>query len=513
MLLLKLRASVISTGLKCKFHLHRPLSSPGYWIFEKRLSMLGNAVRQHSRPATTKVQKPLQPSHAASNAPKTLQSNKRKFDRSLSGSSNLNALHNGVFFDENDFDDDAAIDLSVDDPPLKRQDNGPPPLNHSVSDSSHTKPSTTQPPSTLLTSSSAPIPWSSSPPEHHQPPSKRRTLPWLDNDRNDISLSNHLHDQKPGLGKASHGRNGTSKHYTPLPKDLPNKPSYPWNNTASSIKDKQKELRQRNKDRAKLSKDAPGSPTKVSRSAAKVPPVFLSDEQKGVLKTVVEDGKSVFFTGSAGTGKSVLMRQIIKQLKSKYKNEPDRVAVTASTGLAACNIEGLTLHSFGGLGLAKEPAPELVKKVKKNRNAKSRWQRTKVLIIDEISMVDADLFDKLEQIARSLRGNGRPFGGLQVVVTGDFFQLPPVPERNRVSKFAFAAQSWNTVIEHTILLNHVFRQKDPEFASILNDMRLGKMTPNANKLFKDLARPLSFEDDLDASELYVTSLNCNLVSN
>ena len=128
-----------------------------------------------------------------------------------------------------------------------------------------------------------------------------------------------------------------------------------------------------------------------------------------------------------GTGKSVLLREIIAALRRKYVREPDRVAVTASTGLAACNIGGVTLHSFSGIGLGKEPAEDLVKKIRRNQKAKQRWMRTKVLIMDEVSMVDGDLFDKLEQIARTIRNNGRPFGGIQLVITGDFFQLPPVP--------------------------------------------------------------------------------------
>jgi ATP-dependent DNA helicase PIF1 len=236
-------------------------------------------------------------------------------------------------------------------------------------------------------------------------------------------------------------------------------------------------------------------------SIAQVPTTFLSEEQRGILKAVVEEGKSVFFTGSAGTGKSVLMKQIIAKLRDKYVREPDRVAVTASTGLAACHIEGITLHSFAGAGLAKEPAPELVKKVRRNAKTKSRWQRTKVLIIDEISMVDGDLYDKLEHIARAIRNNGRPFGGIQLVITGDFFQLPPVPEKGKSAKFAFDAATWNTTIEHTILLTHVFRQKDPTFANMLNEIRLGKLTPASIKEFQRLSRPLKYEDEISATEL------------
>ena len=96
--------------------------------------------------------------------------------------------------------------------------------------------------------------------------------------------------------------------------------------------------------------------------------------------------------------------------------------------------------------------------------------------MDEVSMVDGDLFDKLEQIARTIRNNGRPFGGIQLVITGDFFQLPPVPEFVKPSKFAFDAGTWNTSIEHTIGLTHVFRQKDPVFAGMLNEMREGRMS-------------------------------------
>ena len=252
----------------------------------------------------------------------------------------------------------------------------------------------------------------------------------------------------------------SGKAFTQLPKDKANSP-YPWNTTASAIKEEQKRLRQGHK---KLVKDNEGNSEKNIKKMKKketVAKVFLSDEQRSVVNLVTEQKRSVFFTGSAGTGKSVLLRETIKVLRDKFKREIDRVAVTASTGLAACNVGGVTLHSFAGIGLGKEAVPELVKKIKRNAKAKQRWLRTKVLIIDEISMVDGDLFDKLEAIARAIRNNGRPFGGIQLVITGDFFQLPPVPDYGRVSKFSFDAATWNTSIEHTIGLTQVFRQKDP----------------------------------------------------
>lgn len=142
------------------------------------------------------------------------------------------------------------------------------------------------------------------------------------------------------------------------------------------------------------------------------------------MQQVLHNKKSVFFTGSAGTGKSVLLRQLIENLKEHYK--PGQVAVTASTGIAACNIGGCTLHAFAGIGLGNGTVDQLMVKLDENKRAKARWRKTKVLIIDEISMIDGDLFDKLDEIARRVKRSTKPFGGIQLIITGDFYQLPPV---------------------------------------------------------------------------------------
>lgn len=147
----------------------------------------------------------------------------------------------------------------------------------------------------------------------------------------------------------------------------------------------------------------------------------------------------------------------------------------------------------------------LVKKVRRNVQAKTRWLRTKCLIIDEISMVDGDLFDKLSTIGRTIRNNGRPWGGIQLIITGDFFQLPPVPDRDtRDAKFAFDAATWSTSIDHTIGLTQVFRQRDPNFAKMLNEMRIGQLSTATVNAFQALARPLNFDDGVDTAELYPT---------
>ncbi|SMR46422.1 unnamed protein product [Zymoseptoria tritici ST99CH_1A5] len=455
------------------------------------------------------------------------------------------------FFGENDFDSD--IDLDVEEPlalggisypelpkqtsrpnPPKQasRSNQPPgqqiryptlPTARSTETTATPSRGLMSPPArTELPGSSAPLPWSSSPLEHfssalpqqslqkfafdgRQPtskdtlrraspepkPAKRRTLPWQAQT-----------SEEPPRTAAPRTQSVTA--FTPLAKEKKDKNAYPWNTTASAIKEGQKKHREESKKTVKNLAGTDESIAKAKSTNKRPARVFLSDEQQHVLDLVIEQKKSAFFTGSAGTGKSVLMREIIACLRKKYSREPDRVAVTASTGLAACNVGGVTLHSFAGIGLGKEDIPELVKKIKRNQKAKHRWMRTKVLVVDEVSMVDGDLFDKLEAIARQIRNNARPFGGIQLVITGDFFQLPPVPEGGRAAKFAFDASTWSTSIEHTIGLHHVFRQKDPVFAGMLNEMREGRLTESSTAAFRKLSRPLSFDDMLDATELFPT---------
>lgn len=418
------------------------------------------------------------------------------------GQNGLLQVTQDEFVDENDFDSD--IDLDVEEPLPKKTAPTYPSLPQQERSASPSKPSfyptlarhqQAQPdvfrdidsaygsvePNTMksVPPSSAPLPWSSSPVEHFEPakpfsgrpfmyqggaqpaqngppppqpqpkPTKRRTLPWLDKEADDT--------QSAPLA-TSKSKSGAD--FTPLPKD-DKKSMHPWNTTASAIKEQQKKHREESKRAMKKHEPDEDSMRKAKSAQQRPATVYLSEEQRHVLGLVLDKKKSVFFTGSAGTGKSVLMREIIAALRKTYNKEPDRVAVTASTGLAACNVGGVTLHSFAGIGLGKEDVPELVRKIKKNQKAKHRWMRTKVLIVDEVSMVDGELFDKLEAIARQLRNNGRPFGGIQLVVTGDFFQLPPVPDSGRAARFAFDAGTWKTVIEYTIALHHVFRQKDP----------------------------------------------------
>ncbi|KAG6799794.1 ATP-dependent DNA helicase PIF1 [Apis mellifera caucasica] len=206
----------------------------------------------------------------------------------------------------------------------------------------------------------------------------------------------------------------------------------------------------------------------------------VSEEQNRILDAVLR-GKNIFFTGSAGTGKSFLLRKIIAALP------PDVTIATASTGVAACHIGGITLHQFAGIGLGTANSERCFEMASRSSSA-TLWRKTKHLIIDEISMVDGDYFDKIEAVARHIRKNERPFGGIQLILCGDFFQLPPVSKKDKKAKFCFQSNAWTKCIHFNYELQTVYRQKDPEFIKILNNIRIGRVTDDIAKTLKATAK-------------------------
>lgn len=216
-------------------------------------------------------------------------------------------------------------------------------------------------------------------------------------------------------------------------------------------------------------------------TVASMEPETLNAEQKMILDACVR-GRSVFFTGSAGTGKSFLLRKIISTLP------PDGTVATASTGVAACLIGGTTLHSFAGIG-SGEASLSRCYEMATRANSGQIWRRCKRLIIDEISMVDGSYFEKIEAVARYVRKCDKPFGGIQLILCGDFFQLPPVVKQdsfsrnaltqddNSVMRFSFETKAWQECVQQSFELTVVHRQKDSNFVSILNSIRIGRVTP------------------------------------
>jgi ATP-dependent DNA helicase PIF1 len=251
--------------------------------------------------------------------------------------------------------------------------------------------------------------------------------------------------------------------------------------------------------------------------AVKVPSLLLlSDEQMKILNDVVEAGKNVFITGPGGTGKSFLLKTIYEELVSANK----KVQVCALTGRAAVLLDcgARTIHSWGGVGLATGSYEKIVDRTVKRYfylakmlskifssggggNANVDWRTVNVLIIDEISMMSRKLLEVLDQIARIIRRRPlEPFGGIQVVFFGDFFQLLPVGESMSGSKrggsnddvsvhdlqmshdLCFESPVWSRLFSKSnhIRLTHVFRQKDEDFVKILNQVRRGRLTKSSD---------------------------------
>ncbi|XP_317740.5 ATP-dependent DNA helicase PIF1 [Anopheles gambiae] len=225
--------------------------------------------------------------------------------------------------------------------------------------------------------------------------------------------------------------------------------------------------------------------------------IQLNEEQKRIL-SASQSGQSLFFTGSAGTGKSFLLRKIIAALP------PDGTIATASTGVAACLIGGTTLHSFAGIGTGDATLQNCYEKASRPNTAQA-WRKCKRLIIDEISMIEADFFEKIEAVARYVRKNDKPFGGIQLILCGDFFQLPPVgrlPDRSRPGqysqdaqqddesgrvRFCFESKAWRECIQASYELTIVHRQRDQEFISILNSIRIGRVTDEISERLRKTA--------------------------
>jgi len=190
----------------------------------------------------------------------------------------------------------------------------------------------------------------------------------------------------------------------------------------------------------------------------------------------IEAGKSIFLTGPGGTGKSYLLNELSKRSTRE-------VSLTAMTGCAALllNSKAKTLHSWAGVGLGTDVVPILVSKVRKSRRAALRWLKTDVLVIDEVSMMTPDLFEKLDQVGRKVRRNELlPFGGLQIVLVGDFFQLPPVS----AEKFIFESPLWTSLKLEKHELTEIVRQKDPAFQTILNEARYGELSKASLKTLR-----------------------------
>jgi ATP-dependent DNA helicase PIF1 len=260
--------------------------------------------------------------------------------------------------------------------------------------------------------------------------------------------------------------------------------------------------------------DLPIRETPSGLPAGDIPPdAAINESQNSLTKAqaaivnLAKSGESFFFSGCAGTGKTFTLLSVIDALPqaSTY--------VTALTGIAASLLpHGTTLHSFAGLGHSTLDRENILKKVKANAQAVGKWTKAKTLIIDEVSMLSQELFELLDFLGRELRSRrSAPFGGIQIICCGDFFQLPPVSKA--VTSYCFESSLWKEVLgERSFELLEIFRQKDPRLINLLNDIRYGTLSDETLRQLHYLRRPLTLPKGIVPTELVPLNATADAVN-
>lgn len=197
---------------------------------------------------------------------------------------------------------------------------------------------------------------------------------------------------------------------------------------------------------------------------------------------ILKMGENVFLTGPAGSGKTYVLNQYIQYLKEKGVG----VAITASTGIAATHLGGMTIHAWSGLGIRSKLSPYDEDELETRKYLWDRYGKVHVLVIDEISMLHHFRFDLINRLCQMFKRSDSPFGGMQVVLCGDFFQLPPVSkEGEEQGLFAYASKSWKSMNLHVCYLKEQHRQEDETLLAILNTIRSNEVDEYTFELLQE----------------------------
>jgi ATP-dependent DNA helicase PIF1 len=207
---------------------------------------------------------------------------------------------------------------------------------------------------------------------------------------------------------------------------------------------------------------------------------MLNPAQQTAYEAILQ-GRSIFLTGSGGTGKSYLIGEVYTAI---HATTTRALSLTAMTGCAALLLHprARTLHSWAGIGLGDAPAHVLVETVRVNKRAAMRWRVADILVIDEVSMLTPELFEKLDAVGRAIRRRNCPFGGIQLVFVGDFYQLPPVSVGE--TRFVFESPLWKALGLEVHELTEIVRQRDPVFQTILGEARRGRLRPESIQILQ-----------------------------
>lgn len=234
--------------------------------------------------------------------------------------------------------------------------------------------------------------------------------------------------------------------------------------------------------------------------------------QQEALK-ILKTGANVFLTGEPGSGKTHTINSYVAYLR-EHGIEP---AITASTGIAATHINGMTVHSWSGIGINKNLSKEDLDAISSRKRIISRMDRSHILIIDEISMLDAQTLDSVEAVCRRLKKDRTsmdlPWGGLQVVFVGDFFQLPPISrEGESPAKFSFLSEAWKKANPTVCYLHEQYRQEDEKFLSMLASVRENKVSESVHKILSSI-KTNQKNSGKNHTRLYAYNINVDRVNN
>jgi ATP-dependent DNA helicase PIF1 len=220
-------------------------------------------------------------------------------------------------------------------------------------------------------------------------------------------------------------------------------------------------------------------------------------EALDILKT----GRSVFLTGAAGSGKTYVLREYIKYLQDLDAN----IGITASTGIAATHMGGITIHSWSGLGIRDSLTKSELTEISQKSHVKKKIKNASVLIIDEISMLHHYRLDLIDRVIKEVKNSPLPFGGMQVIFCGDFFQLPPVRRSGEPeAHFAYHSNAWKELGLKVCYLSEQHRQSDIEYLKVLNAVRDNSVSEETMKILKTR---FGKKSDFEPTKLYSHNRN------